>query len=689
MVQRFERLRKHRTGKPMASGQISRTRSRANASQNTSPSSQDSVICCEGSISAFRNYGSYSHTLAYEDLAESQLVNPSSLLFDGSIVAGSASTFIQTEISAVPVTTDFDRQDGSRSSTPLSKLELATSQPPSFRSSIPSLRALEERLSQRSISVIRHVHSVLRYSSTSSWTSAPSWRSSWLSFGSSVKALAPIEPTSLTDEGTASSNTVETAISKSLLSKLLLHQTNDPPLKIRIPKTRPDYLPLAEQCVWHELIDENQLAIWSGRPVFHPMSLTTRRCSHYHGHHKSALYVFTEKKRCAVCGILPAHLFAAKPQTADTLKCWAHQINMGDFFNNGPLHFAAAALASSADIIRILEEGGDSKSINTHGATFVHSLFEHAPLVHLLPRYLPLLKYLVSIDFDFSCRDYHGRTPWHMLFQGVIGLSENELVGLGEAIQLLEPDIDSPDNFGFSIRSYVLKKTNEGSLRTRITELLPTFQTPEQNVVDFRNFLNEAGDNQQTYIEEILVRHRVSCVDKNGDTALIALVKGWKNDCDEVLMADAIRYLVAEGAEVNMRDRVGNTALAIATRRGLRLAVTALVDLGASIHSRNYQKIGILRQARNCLAQAKHVQADKLYSKILSCIIFLADLGTTTDTHGYREWGVSCMPLKDLDKACSLFRQIDKPAQRNRQINRPAPRNRHDQWPPLEDAWLL
>jgi hypothetical protein len=245
-----------------------------------------------------------------------------------------------------------------------------------------------------------------------------------------------------------------------------------------------------------------------------------------------------------------------------------------------------------------------------------------------------------------------------MLLQFKPTLDEDELVKLGEAIELLKPDLDAVDNFGFSIRSYVLQKTNKDIPRTRINELLPAFETLQQHVNDFRHLMNEASDNWLTYVEEILVHSQVCCVDTNGDTALIALVKGWKHDFDELLLENAIRDMVAKGAEVNMRDRVGNTALTIATRRGLRPAVTTLVDLGASIHSRDYQKIGILKQAQNSLAQAKDIEADKLYSMILSCIVFLVDLGATIDTHAYREWGASWVPLQDLDIACSLYPKI-------------------------------
>jgi hypothetical protein len=210
------------------------------------------------------------------------------------------------------------------------------------------------------------------------------------------------------------------------------------------------------------------------------------------------------------------------------------------------------------------------------------------------------------------------------------------------------------DNFGFSIRSHVLKKK---TTHLRIEAFLATFQTPEKDVVDFRSLLAEASDKWQTCVEGILARGQASRIDNNGDTALIALVKRWNYDHDERLLADAIQHMVSQGAEVHMRDRVGDTALAIAMRRGLRPAVTTLVTLGASLYSRNYQKIGILSQANKCLLQATEVGADRIYSMILSCIVFFTDHCDTTGIHEYREWGAPWVGLQDLDVAWSEFQE--------------------------------
>jgi hypothetical protein len=185
--------------------------------------------------------------------------------------------------------------------------------------------------------------------------------------------------------------------------------------------------------------------------------------------------------------------------------------------------------------------------------------------------------------------------------------------------------------------------------------------------------------NWQACVEWILVRGQAAWIDNNGDTALIALVKTWKYSHDERILADAIENLVSRGAEVHMRDRVGDTALAIAMRRGLRPAVVTLVRLGASVYSRNYQNIGILKQANRCLLQASQVGADGLYSMILSCIVFFTDVCDTT-THEYREWGASWVGLENLDRAWFEFQETRNVRRSSLGLNS-LRRNLKDAWP--------
>jgi ankyrin repeat protein len=380
---------------------------------------------------------------------------------------------------------------------------------------------------------------------------------------------------------------------------------------------------------------------------------------------------------------MPVHLLAARATAHDNIvSIWPHLLNQGDYFNNRPLHFAAASKNPSGEqMIKMIQGGGDVASINTNGATFVHVLFKRVE-PEQLPLFLSLFRYLASVDFNFSCRDYHGRTPWHMLFQRDLNLNENSAVILEHILHLLKPDIDCVDNFGFSIRSYAVKKQlNFASFPGFPSYLFQElFLTPEKNTVDFRSLLAEASPNWHACIEEILANGQAAWIDNNGDTALIALVKTWNYDHDERLLADCIQRIVSQGAEVHMRDRVGDTALAVAMRRGLRPAVTTLFSLGASLYSRNYQKVGILKQANRSLLQAAYVGADGLHSMIWSCIVFFTDVCDTA-THEYREWGASWVGLEDLDRAWSEF-------QETRSVRR-SPLGLNSLRRNLKDAWPL
>jgi len=66
----------------------------------------------------------------------------------------------------------------------------------------------------------------------------------------------------------------------------------------------------------------------------------------------------------------------------------------------------------------------------------------------------------------------------------------------------------------------------------------------------------------------------------------------------------------AVGAQIHMRDRRGETALAIAAQRGLRPAVKTLIELGASIHTTNYRGTSILSNARKTMRRAKETGND-------------------------------------------------------------------------------
>jgi ankyrin repeat protein len=102
----------------------------------------------------------------------------------------------------------------------------------------------------------------------------------------------------------------------------------------------------------------------------------------------------------------------------------------------------------------------------------------------------------------------------------------------------------------------------------------------------------------------------------SGDAALASILKQAEY---VTLLEDRVRRLIAAGAEIEMRDRSGNTALIIAARQGLRLIVIMLLEEGANVHSRGYDGSGVLAQAEMAIAKAQSEGNDELYAKIMSC----------------------------------------------------------------------
>lgn len=85
-----------------------------------------------------------------------------------------------------------------------------------------------------------------------------------------------------------------------------------------------------------------------------------------------------------------------------------------------------------------------------------------------------------------------------------------------------------------------------------------------------------------------------------------------------------------------MRDRKGDTALAIAARRGFRTIVTLLLKKGSNANCRNYRRVGLLRQTMKSMREAWG--NDRLWAMIYSCHIALIDAGATSDPTDEDEW---------------------------------------------------
>ena len=282
--------------------------------------------------------------------------------------------------------------------------------------------------------------------------------------------------------------------------------------------------------------------------------------------------------------------------------------------------------------IKLVDMGANIGSVTTFGETFLHLLFRYL-LVKNVSKFIPLLRRLEALNFSFTSRDYFGRQPFHALLrrcQGGHDFLFDDVDTLEEVFAIAKPDFDAPNCAGHSLRSLLSTVSgNEMSKRT-VNLLLSSYPKSKNIAVDFqkkmKNLLSKTDYNWSMLAEWLANENRMAWIDHHGNTALIALLKCWSSDQDELLLEDIIKGMVRIGAQIHMRDRKGETALAIAARRGLWPAVTTLIALGASIHSTTLRGVSILKNARKSLSQAKRDGDDKLYARVWSCIVYLVDL---------------------------------------------------------------
>jgi hypothetical protein len=133
------------------------------------------------------------------------------------------------------------------------------------------------------------------------------------------------------------------------------------------------------------------------------------------------------------------------------------------------------------------------------------------------------------------------------------------------------------------------------------------------------------------------IHRRLFWIDDLGDTPLTSLLK---SPLAVTIPADSflkyVKCMLKFGAEIHIRDRNGDTALAIAARLGIHSVVTLLLEEGANVHSRDYLGVGILSQTERSM----HLAAgdEKLWAMIWSCRITLIDAGAKEEPTDQDEW---------------------------------------------------
>jgi ankyrin repeat protein len=364
-----------------------------------------------------------------------------------------------------------------------------------------------------------------------------------------------------------------------------------------------------------------------------------------------------------------------------------------DFYGNTPLHCAAAAFTSNefwrGRVREMVAKGANVNIRNTSGETFLHILCRH-PLKRNqdVLGLVSILKLVQNIPL-FSISDYHGCTILHYLFRGLehhqLGDKNYRLFGrdvsassvrlISEIFEVIKPALwkqhfNTQDNAGNKVLG-VLEDSCSKVGRKLFTEgmkrLMATIMkdiTPPPSIVHYQS--NLAGrvtipgqiTNEDFYgwlgnltlvpgmtekeaterpLEDIRLERRLTWIDDSGDTPLTALLK---SPLAATIPADSLRKYVKcmlkFGSEIHIRDRNGDTALAIAARLGIHSVVTLLLEEGANVHSRDYLGVGILSQTERSMYLA--AGDEKLWAMIWSCRITLIDAGAKEEPTDQDEW---------------------------------------------------
>ena len=129
--------------------------------------------------------------------------------------------------------------------------------------------------------------------------------------------------------------------------------------------------------------------------------------------------------------------------------------------------------------------------------------------------------------------------------------------------------------------------------------------------------------------------------DNAGNTPLMAFAAQLPEDDDYKLGPKILEELVKYGAELNARNRHGETALHIAVRCGRKLAARTLVQQGANVHVRDAAGRSLLEVA-DIKTRNAHCNVPKEYVHFEACRAWLSGKGyAVQEPTVLQEWGFS------------------------------------------------
>jgi ankyrin repeat protein len=349
------------------------------------------------------------------------------------------------------------------------------------------------------------------------------------------------------------------------------------------------------------------------------------------------------ERSCEVCDYSESHHLA---RTCGVEDLDSIDAAIQDLFGNLPLHHAAAVgniqcarhLVSNAR--RDMTHGLNHR--NSSGETFLHVYRIREP--DDFPEYLAIARQAIKQGLRLSIRDYQGKSIKQRMIEMLNHCKISEMQ-LRKARELF--DLDTSQGTISDVLILI-----EGS-NVPVTWLMPSIDKDleEDEKEGFHLGLVKINSSEldqkqlQTTIKphlsdnssslELLRSPRIAKLsilerDSNGDTHLISVLKKWPKAS---LVSSYLKQLI-QHSDIHMRDCHGYTALAIAARRGLRDAVSLLLERGANPNTRSVQKKSLLDHVLGYLKRTRKESSEEndiLYARILSCMVLLIDNGATVN----------------------------------------------------------
>ncbi|CAO1601996.1 hypothetical protein XANCAGTX0491_005632 [Xanthoria calcicola] len=366
--------------------------------------------------------------------------------------------------------------------------------------------------------------------------------------------------------------------------------------------------------------------------------------------------------------VLPGDFITSNVNTFwDHIAIWCDQGNPWwvDRFGNTSLHIAAALDATYQELQAIFDKGASIHVCNSGGQTFMHLL---NPLVMDNNSLISLTNYLRQNNFNFDHRDVQGHSFIDSLELRGLDMSNyaefwptsvvyslrRELYDQGRTAKVSPPWSDTwSEAWSYS-----------GS--TSLCELL---KVPKVVLARFKHFedfygrncLHVAADTAQKpsqVSEQSFMDSRLSLVrdllsigveldhhDNWGETPLMTHIRTLPSQ-DNIIFE-----LLHSGADINSRNKEGETALHISIKLGDIIGTKALLAqrTAVNLHVRTWEGKGLLAVA----FKAQYLARDDvgLYAKISICMALAIDAGAIMAPTIFDEWDLRESAREALRKA--------------------------------------